>query len=98
MPQLRTLYYIFMSISQDNDKLQRLGTVEISYHNDQSNKGHTTDFTLSSKIAQIRNVLPIRAAAMHICTDDPAIRLLVKIVKPFFALPTLSRVRIHCGK
>ena len=53
---------------------------------------------LRSKILQLRNILPIKVKAVHLCTDDPKSSLFFQMLLPFYNLRTLTRVRMEFGK
>ena len=89
------MYYSMMSHVKDNVKSQKLGIVEMLY-----NVGHnqSTDFTLVRKKHSLRSSLPMKTAAVHVCTDNSTIKSIVKYARPFMNLHTTSRIRVHCGK
>ena len=53
---------------------------------------------LRSKVLQLRNSLPIKVKAVHLCTDDPKSSLFFQMLLPFYNLRTLTRVRMEFGK
>ena len=60
------------------------------------------DLNLGMKVSQLRNALPIKMAACHLCLPKETIaismyRFMLKILRPFWTNKTMSRFRIHCG-
>ena len=84
-----------MSLVKGNPKSQKLGLVEILY-----TVGHyePTDFNLVRKKHALRSCLPMKPAAVHVCTDNAMIKAIVKFARPLMNLHTTSRIRISCGK
>ena len=114
--QLRTLYYIWMSVVQDNTDAQRRGIIAIHTFSDNlttkrasAPQGddrptlvkhrNSSDYRqMRRKVLQLRNSLPIKVNAVHLCTDDPNTKLFFQILLPLFNMRTLTRVRIQYGK
>ena len=75
---------------------QRTGVVEIAYQDGSlSDGGHTPE--RHRKTMRLRNCLPIKVCSQHLCINDPAIKLLIKLVSPILNKGFLSRIRIHNG-
>ena len=92
--QLRVLYYMTMSLVKDNAKVQRQGIVHITYQiGCQIDVGHQ----FRQKEILLRNVLPLKVAADHSCTDDPAVHLVVKLLRPLVNLHNFCRLQLHLG-
>ena len=84
-----------MSLVKDNNaKVQRQGIVHITYQfGCQIDVGHQ----FQKKEILLRNVLPLKVAAEHSCTDDPTAHLAVKLLRPLINLHNFCRLQLHFG-
>ena len=89
------MYYIYMTLVQDDVEAQRKGIVEIFYNVGNTNPIYLPHVTASQRL---HSALPVKVAANHACSDDPIVRTMFQICRPFFSLERLSRMRIHMGK
>ena len=84
-----------MSLIEGNDKLQRRGAISIIY---QVGCPVDIDQQLRRKQILLRNVLPLKLAAIHGCIDDPNLRSVAKVIRPFSNVHNFSRIQLHYGK
>ena len=92
---MRSFFYVHMSLVEDNPEVQRAGTVSLGYF---VSKGHNNNvFELVAEKQRLLSAMPIKVKSAHACTDNPAIRLVMKACRPFLSKEFLSRTRIHCG-
>ena len=75
---------------------QRQGLIAIVYFMGDFQKRN--DFhQVRKRVQRLRSVVPIKMAAGHVCTDDPRMRFLLRVVRPWLNLYTLTRIRFHSG-
>ena len=84
-----------MTRFQNDVQAQRRGIVEIAFQFGKMSADHNPK--RHRKVMRLRNCLPIKVNALHMCINDPAFRLLVKLIRPILTIKFLSRVRIHNG-
>ena len=82
------------------DQVQKYGIIDIllqyeDYSNIDSTK--TMDFNTMTQCRKLKNSLPYKTTATHICTTDFKARLVMKVMRPFMTLHTASRFQIHTG-
>ena len=85
---------MIMSVAENDVQAQRLGIVELSF---QIEKVNSRTLQLKGKLFKLRNCLPLKTAAMHVCTNEPAMRLAVRVLSPVVNLHSLVRITAHCG-
>ena len=83
-----------MSVAENDVQAQRLGIVELSF---QVERVNSRTLQLKGKLFKLRNCLPLKTAAMHVCTNEPAMRLAVRVLSPVVNLHSLVRITAHCG-
>ena len=89
------MYYVTMSLIEGNDdKVQRQGAISIIYQ-----VGCPVDIDQEFRRKQILlwNVLPLKLAAIHGCIDDPNLRSVAKVIRPFSNIHNFSRIQLHYG-
>ena len=92
------MYYVLMTIVDNNTTAQQKGLVEIVYHVEGNS---TFNFQDKRRIVSLRESLPIRTAAIHACMDGPTSqlgRIFFNMIRPFVNLQAFSRIRLHAGK
>lgn len=82
---------MFMALVEGDLHAQRVGMVEVIYQPGRCGLGVDVMWNMQA----LRSVLPVRAAAIHVCTEDPAIKMIAKIMRPLLSAHMLSRIRIH---
>ena len=89
------MYYVFMSLVKGDERVQRNGIVGIGYF--VAGEDGDSTFRLMQEKVKLQNAIPVKIKAVHPCTDNPIIRLVVKVCRPFISPELMSRTRIHCG-
>ena len=108
---LRSIYYVLMTVSQNNIGVQQRGLVTVFYglkgqqDHEQQQEGNQLEGGGSSPsslhiwkdVVQLRKSLPIKAAAIHFCHYHPTLHLFFQMAMPLMTKSMLARVRMHCG-
>ena len=82
-----------------NVKAQRQGLIAIVYLMGDYQNGRGSEFhQVRKRVQRLRSVIPLKMAAGHVCTDNPRMGFLFRLVRPWMNLYTLTRIRFHSGK
>ena len=95
VPQLRALYYMLMSVAEDEDA-QKKGLVGVVYNFTFFDESFDTEAIASS--IKLRNALPVRFVAIHYCYNQPGFVEYFNHERYAFDRHTRLRCRAHQGK
>ena len=93
---MKTYVYIAMSVFEDDEESQRKGLVGLLYFIGDNSLGFDGD--LHSKMPKLVDWLPIRVAALHLCTDDRFLRVFNSLLVAAMIRGLRVRLRIHDGE
>ena len=94
-PQLRIVYYMLMSVAEDEDT-QKRGIVGLLYNFGLFDEDFDSQTIIRS--VELRNALPIRFVAMHYCYNQPSFIDFFNYERFSFDRHTRLRCRAHQGK
>ena len=88
------MYFIFMAVAQDEES-QRRGSVGIMYNIDPVPNAQL-DFDFHKRSPGVLQSMPLRACALHMCSNDPLMQVVNSILLARSPSNIRARFRV-CG-